>query len=263
MKSVAPTRLAPAQPPGHSHAAVDTQQGTRERVARSILENGPSTAAVLAARLHLTAPAVRRHLDALLATGVVEAREQPAYGARRRGRPAKVFVITNAGRDAFDQAYDDLAASALRFLADHGAREGGDDLVAAFARRRVADLEERYRPLVDAAPPQHRAGALAEALSADGYAASAHAAPVAAQGAQLCQHHCPVAHVAEQFPQLCEAETAAFARLLGTHVQRLATIARGDGVCTTHIPSPAAPLGTSMNSSSVSQPAPSAERTPL
>jgi len=45
-----------------------------------------------------------------------------------------------------------------------------------------------------------------------------------------------VAHVAEQFPQLCEAETQAFARLLGTHVQRLATIAHGDGVCTTFVP---------------------------
>jgi len=27
-------------------------------------------------------------------------------------------------------------------------------------------------------------------------------------------------------------------RLVGTHVQRLATIANGDGVCTTHIPGP-------------------------
>ena len=32
------------------------------------------------------------------------------------------------------------------------------------------------------------------------------------------------------------AETAAFADLLGVHVQRLATIARGDAVCTTHVP---------------------------
>jgi predicted ArsR family transcriptional regulator len=55
-------------------------------------------------------------------------------------------------------------------------------------------------------------------------------------GDQLCQHHCPVAHVAAEFPQLCEAETEVFARLLGKHVQRLATIAHGDGVCTTHIP---------------------------
>ena len=53
---------------------------------------------------------------------------------------------------------------------------------------------------------------------------------------QLCQHHCPVAHVAAEFPELCEAETHAFAELLGTHVQRLATIARGDSACTTHVP---------------------------
>jgi predicted ArsR family transcriptional regulator len=43
--------------------------------------------------------------------------------------------------------------------------------------------------------------------------------------------------VAEKFPELCEAETEVFARLLGTHVQRLATIAHGDGVCTTYVPS--------------------------
>jgi hypothetical protein len=76
--------------------------------------------------------------------------------------------------------------------------------------------------------------ALAQALTTDGYAASAEVAP-AGGGQQLCQHHCPVAHVAAQFPQLCEAETEAFGRLLGTPVQRLATIAHGDGVCTTHI----------------------------
>ena len=57
-------------------------------------------------------------------------------------------------------------------------------------------------------------------------------------GEQLCQHHCPVAHVAAEFPQLCEAETEAFARLLGTPVQRLATIAHGDGICTTHVTAP-------------------------
>jgi hypothetical protein len=81
---------------------------------------------------------------------------------------------------------------------------------------------------------------LAQALSADGYAASASGSPVetAGQGQQLCQHHCPVAHVAAEFPQLCEAETEAFGRLLGTPVQRLATISRGDGICTTHVTAP-------------------------
>ena len=74
---------------------------------------------------------------------------------------------------------------------------------------------------------------MAQALSALGFAASVEPAPA---GVQICQHHCPVSHVAGQFPELCEAETEAFARVLGRHVQRLATIAHGDGVCTTVIP---------------------------
>jgi len=78
-----------------------------------------------------------------------------------------------------------------------------------------------------------RAKALAEALTREGYAASTRRVGT---GEQLCQHHCPVAHVAAEFPQLCEVETAAFAALLGTHVQRLSTIARGDAACTTHVP---------------------------
>jgi len=202
---------------------------TRQRVARSVLEHGPSTAAALAERLLLTPAAVRRHLEHLGAEGILEARDQRVYGARGRGRPAKVFAITEAGRDVFDQAYDDLAVHALRFLAE----TGGEPAVEEFARRRVADLEERYRPLIEAAADNDRTHVLAQALSSDGYAASVGTAP---SGDQICQHHCPVAHVAAEFPQLCEAETEAFARLLGSHVQRLATIAHGDGVCTTNVP---------------------------
>ncbi|MFE7355258.1 helix-turn-helix transcriptional regulator [Streptomyces sp. NPDC057543] len=208
------------------------ERSTRNRVARSILDHGPSTVAELAVRLGLTQAAVRRHLDALVSDGVVEAREQRVYGARTRGRPAKVFALTDCGRDAFDQSYDKLAADALRWIAE----TSGDEAVVAFARARIAAQSEAYRAAVEAADPQARTEALAKALSADGYAATARSAPGPQQGEQLCQHHCPVAHVAEQYPQLCEAETEFFSSLLGTHVQRLATIAHGDGVCTTYIP---------------------------
>ncbi|MEW2520620.1 helix-turn-helix transcriptional regulator [Actinacidiphila alni] len=212
------------------------ERRTRNRVARSILDHGPSTAADLAERLGLTQAAVRRHLDALHADNVVEPRDQRVYGHRGRGRPAKVFALTDCGRDAFDQAYDQLAADALHWIArSAGGGESGQAAVSEFARARVADQAERYRPIVEAAAPGDRARALAQALSADGYAATARSAPGPA-GEQLCQHHCPVAHTAEQFPQLCEAEAEVFSRLLGTHVQRLATIAHGDGVCTTFIP---------------------------
>jgi predicted ArsR family transcriptional regulator len=218
-------------------AQLGSERGTRARIARLILENGPVTAAALSTRLGLTPAAVRRHLDNLLAGGLIEARTARRLANRGRGRPAKLFVITDAGRSAFEHAYDDLATSALRFLAEV-AGPGG---VAEFAHRQVAELERRYRQVMEAAAPEDKVKALAEALSADGYAASATSAPTrgAVGGEQLCQHHCPVAHVAAEFPQLCEAETEAFARLLGTPVQRLATIANGDGICTTHVTAPA------------------------
>jgi len=210
--------------------SVETDASTRHRVASSILEHGPSTAAELAQRLGLTPAAIRRHLDVLLASGHLEARERRVYGARGRGRPAKVFVLTDAGRSVFYTAYDTLAVDALEFLA----ASSGSDAVALFAESRMARSEDRYRTRISNAPANTTpTQALAAALSEDGYVAST---LPSATGEQLCQHHCPVAHVAERFPQICEVETAAFSRLLGVHVQRLATIAHGDGVCTTHVP---------------------------
>ncbi len=242
---MAPAPLAPhSAPPGTTPAGVsgaahaDAEAGhesTRERVARVILERGPQTAAALADQLGVTPAAIRRHLDAMVAEGVVAAREQRIRGPRGRGRPAKVFAITDEGRSTFHQAYDDLAVSALRYIRE----TGGEDALEAFARLLVGRLEERYRSVATSVPAGEGTTALAEALSEDGYAASVEPAGA---GEQLCQHHCPVAHVAEQFPQLCEAETEVFSRLLGRHVQRLATIAHGDGVCTTHVPRPAGPV---------------------
>jgi predicted ArsR family transcriptional regulator len=166
----------------------------------------------------------------LLDRGLLVARDQRVYGARGRGRPAKVFSLTDAGRADFYSAYDDIAIQALAFLAE----QAGPDAVTTFASARTGDVEDRYRDSLDRADPAlSPAQALAGVLTGDGYVASVHPS---ALGEQLCQHHCPVAHVAERFPQLCEAETELFSRLLGVHVQRLATIAHGDGVCTTHVP---------------------------
>jgi predicted ArsR family transcriptional regulator len=104
----------------------------------------------------------------------------------------------------------------------------------------VGELERRYLPDVEAAgtEPAERARALAAGLTADGYAATVRPAAggIPGLGMQLCQGHCPVQHVAREFPELCEAETHAFSRLLGVHVQRLATLAHGEHVCTTHVP---------------------------
>ena len=243
----APSAAPGAQTPAASGAG-DARRGVpgdgahgRRRVARALQEHGASTVAQLAEQLEITPAGVRRHLDALLADGLVEAREQRSTGPRGRGRPARAFLLTAAGHDSFDTAYDDLAAAALRFLGERAGKAAVDD----FARARAARLADRLRPAVTAAPAGRRVEALAQALSEAGYAASA-AGGVGGSGAQLCQHHCPVAHVAAEFPQLCDAETAFLAEVLGTHVQRLATIAHGDGVCTTFVPDAPVPPATTV-----------------
>lgn len=210
---------------------IDHQPGedirTRDAIARSILENGPSTASTLSKRLALTPAGIRRHLDLLVADGVLEARDPRVGSTRGRGRPSKVFLMTDEGRSQFEHSYDDLAVAALKFMAAHS----GDHLVTAFAESRAEDIERKATPYL--AKRTKKVDALATFLTEQGYAASVEKRGT---GEEICQHHCPIAHVAAEYPQLCEAETQAFSRLLGTHVQRLATIAHGDGVCTTFIP---------------------------
>ena len=210
----------------------ESEASTRARVARSILQHGPSTASELAERLHLTAAAVRRHLAVLIGAGHLISREQRVYGARGRGRPARVFALTDAGRAEFPHAYDALAIDALTFVREAIGEQGVERFAADF----VAGVEKRFDEL--RGEYDNPVDALVRALNDAGYVASVH--PVAS-GKQLCQHHCPVALVAAEFPELCEAETRAFAHLLDSHVQRLATIAHGDGVCTTHVPRPVVP----------------------
>jgi predicted ArsR family transcriptional regulator len=216
---------------GQSQVAPDRR--TRDRVIELLLERGSATAAELSCALGLSPAAIRRHLDALLAEGLIRGAERPQRGPRGRGRPAKTFTLTEAARETLPHTYDGIATAALRWIAERG----GPAAVSEFAASQVSSLEERCRAAIRAAGdnPIARAEALAAALTAEGYAASASAI---ASGGQLCQHHCPVAHVAAEFPQLCEAETEVISRVIGTHVQRLATIAHGDGVCTTYIPDP-------------------------
>ena len=204
---------------------------TRDQVARTILEGGPATAVDLAKRLKITPAGIRRHLDTLIAEGVLTSRDPYQLSVLKgRGRPSKVFVMTDTGREKFEHSYDDLAVAALKFMSS----KNGAHLVKEFAQVRANEIERKGEDIKNSNKSMsEKSKSLAKLLTAEGFAATTHKKGM---GEEVCQHHCPIAHVAAEFPELCEAETAAFSAILGTHVQRLATIAHGDGVCTTFIP---------------------------
>lgn len=201
------------------------------------MESGSSTASDIGAKLGLSAAGVRRHLDVLIEMGDVEARAAQAWQQVGRGRPAKRYRLTTAGRGKLGHRYDDLALAAMRQLREIG----GEEAVCAFARRRIDTILSEVKQVdnTDDADVEATAERIAAALTKAGYAATT--APVdggggSVHGVQILQHHCPVANVAREFPELCQAERQAMAEMLGTHVQRLATIANGSYVCTTHVP---------------------------
>lgn len=203
--------------------------GTRAAVIRLLLDR-PATAAEVAQQLGISAAGVRRHLDALADEGAVRSRESRTQIKRGRGRPAREYLLTDTGRSRLPHAYDGLAVQALEFVE----RIGGEAGVLAFARARAEALIDAHQvELAAAADADARIDVLARALTGAGYSATVNQVGV---GRQLCQHHCPVAHVAVRFPQLCHAELDVFAEAIGGYAQRLATIAHGDSFCTTFVP---------------------------
>jgi predicted ArsR family transcriptional regulator len=210
--------------------ATSGDRHTRGAIVRLLLESGPITAGEIGDRLGISAAGVRRHLDALLDAGEAQSSAAASWQHNGRGRPARRYRLTAAGRAKMGHAYDDLAVAAMRQLREIG----GDEAVQTFARRRIDTiLSGVTEGPHDVVPTIDR---VAAALTKAGFAATATRVSGPLHGIELCQHHCPVSHVAEEFPELCEAEREAFAEVLGTHVQRLATIVNGDCACTTHVP---------------------------
>ncbi|MEV5647417.1 metalloregulator ArsR/SmtB family transcription factor [Nocardia sp. NPDC052254] len=239
---------APAAAAGEGH--------TRAAVVRLLLEEGPITATAIGRRLGLSPAGVRRHLDALIESGEARAARSAPWQQQGRGRPAKQFQLTAIGRGRLGHAYDDLAGAAMRQLRELG----GDKAIMEFARRRVGVIVAGIDRLAQHTPTATTAKAeeIADAFSDAGFAATTRKV---GPGVQICQHHCPVSHVAEEFPELCAAELEAFRELLGTHVQRLATIANGDCACTTHVPLSVPPATDAQPTTrSVAQPATAARK---
>ena len=199
---------------------------------RLLLESGSTTVGQIGDRLGLSAAGVRRHLDALIDAGEAESVPAAAWQQEGRGRPAKRYRLTPGGRAKLDHSYDDLASAAMRQLREIG----GEDAVRTFARQRIDAILSGVDAADSAADVEATAEQIATALSEAGYVTTTTQVRGPINGVQICQHHCPVSHVAEEFPELCETEQQAMAEVLGTHVQRLATIVNGDCACTTHVP---------------------------
>lgn len=204
----------------------------RDRLARELLKLGPITASDLADSLGISAVAVRKHLDDMSEKSLVKSHEIAPFGPAKpkgRGRPARVYSLTSEGRDFFENQYQSLAQEAVTYLATIF----GDKAVKDFAISRANEMLKKYSVILNKAKDvTEKVEILSSALSIDGFAATSDKGSGPTHTIQLCQHNCPIAHVAEQHPEFCDAELDAFSQLLGVNVTRLSTIANGGNICT-------------------------------
>ena len=205
----------------------------------AVLEHGPISAAELGDLLGFTPPRSAATSTTSSRSGVIEVKRVARAGAGA-GRPARRYVLSSQGQSTLGNDYLDIATLALRSLGEAAGREA----VRQFAVERFAEMERRYAPRssrpdrtslpVPGLSPRRSAATVSSPLPQSIEAKAP--LPAALSSVQLCQGHCPIQHLAAQFPVFCDVETEVFSRLVGVDVRRLSTLARGGHVCTTHIP---------------------------
>jgi predicted ArsR family transcriptional regulator len=209
-------------------AKTHTRPVGRAAVLDLLKREGPVSVASLAARLGVTAMAVRQHLAGLEANGL--AAPAPAEPkAKSRGRPLTLWRATEAADAHFPDSHSLLAVDLLGQMKKTFGDDGLDRLLAL----RTADQERAYgAELARAKSLKGRLDALVRIREREGYMPELRRD--ARSGSYLfVENHCPICSAARLCQGLCREELALFRRVLGedVHVERTDHILAGAGRC--------------------------------
>ncbi len=197
---------------------------TRTSLLQRLKQGGPGSAESLAGALGVTPMAVRQHLYALKAAGVVAFECEP----RPVGRPVKMWRLTEGADRFFADRHAELALALL------GAVEAAFGLkgIERLLRTRTLQQIEDYRGRIPAEGSlASRLRQLARQRSAEGYMAEVKTGPDGAS--LLIENHCPICAAARACRGLCGSELEVFQAVLGPEaaVERTEHILSGDRRC--------------------------------
>ena len=182
---------------------------SRRALVQILKEEGAMDAGALAARLQISAMAVRQHLYALHGEKLV------TYHERRQplGRPAKMWQLTAAADRLFPDGYAELTLSVLT-----SAREAfGAAGLARLLELRTRDQIALYRRRVpERGALRGRVEALAAIRADEGYMARSTTQPDGS--VLLLENHCPICTAAVACTGLCAKELEVFQAVLGPKV---------------------------------------------
>ena len=188
-------------------------------------QEGALDAQALAARLHLSAMAVRQHLYALQEEHLITYHEAP----RPLGRPAKLWQLTSAADRLFPEAYAELTVSLLTSVTEAFGAAGLERLLDVRTGQQIVAYRQQ---LAGQDTLQQRVETLAAIRTDEGYMAEVQAQ---ADGSfLLIEKHCPICAAAVACTGLCGKELEVFRAVLGQDVmiERMEHMVVGARRCT-------------------------------
>ncbi len=246
--SATPSTIPPSAADARASSRASLTQSAKRpelRASDSVLvellrTNGQTGVGELASALRVTATAVRQRLDRLMREGIVTrevvitSAEGSSGGARRRGRPAHVYGLTEKGERTGGDNFRDLAVvlwSEIRRVESPEVRRGLlsriGSAMAGLYEDQVADgtLHERLDRVV---------GLLRERQVTCGVEFATE--PGGNRLAVLTNHVCPYPEIADLDRGICAAERMMFQELLGTSVSLASCRLDGADCCRFAIP---------------------------
>lgn len=194
--------------PGNSPGKKDANSATRGAILDRLKREGEQHASALGEALGVTAMAVRLHLYELEAEGLVAARSEP----RGRGRPTKLWALTDAAARVFPDAHQGLAVEMIKSVEQLFGAKGLVKIIEQHGKTQRAAYGNVLR---SAKTVRERVAALANIRSAEGYMAEA---KKDGRDWLLIENHCPICSAAKACRGLCANELKVFSDVLGPDV---------------------------------------------
>lgn len=194
---------------------------TRDRILDVLRRRGPLTASELARRFRISSMAVRQHLATLAREGFVRAGEERPS----RGRPARAFDLTPAGRGWFPDRSGTLALEVLEELESVAGRKA----VVRALERRARRVAGEYAAAIGKGSLKSRLRVLATLRDAEGYCCTTEGGGNGVP--EIVERHCAVSSLAKRWPEVCRIEEEVFGRALGRTVRRKEHLLRGGTCC--------------------------------
>lgn len=198
---------------------------TGERILFLLKTRGGMTAAMLAARLGISAQAVREQLGILQRDGLVAFLDEAAG----RGRPKRSWRLAEKAQSRFPDTHAELAVELIGAVRAELGAAALDRLIA----RRERETAARYVKALSACRRLDlKVARLAELRSAEGYMAEVEPTPDR-KGFLLIENHCPICIAARACQGFCRAELEVFREALGpgARVERTEHILAGARRC--------------------------------